>query len=499
MAQVIAKANTVKTGMPKPIIPDLKTNEPAKSRLTPISTTTSSTPGFSQIPNLQTIPQMSTLTPKEPQNNTQFDFEALLASMQKQNQSFLDAQNQQQSAIEARINALNQAKQTQAVANLGKARDTQLSNLTGEEAGIKPMYYDKRNASAATNMIGRRSLAEELAARGETRSGVADQANISANMSLQGETGLLNRQEAADITDIARRRTGVQNSYESDVVSAKAGFEANAMQNLIDQYNADRQFKLQEAGTTGTYNGNQTMAAQGQTFNQNMATQQFDQVKSQQEIDNTYRQTQTSIENALSNRQITNQEAQQLLDNAYRSKTLAEQKRQFNVGQSNYQQQVTQDQKQQKLDNLYRQQTFDYQKSKDAVSNSQWQQNMNLDLRQMTNQEAQQKIENSFAKGQMARADADQALQWAQFNADNDPNSLDNQIKKSQIDQIQGKGGLVYKDYVSMGRDMLDKGNYDSSAGTYNKMYNSSDVLNWLKGLPLTSTEKAQLANDLGL
>ena len=302
--------------------------------------------------------------------------------------------------IEARINALNQAKQALAIANLGKARDTQLSNLTGEESAIKPMYYDKRNATAATNMLGRRTLAEELAARGETKSGVADQANINANMSLQGETGLLNRQESADITDIARRRTGVNNAYESDVVSAKNNLEAVAMQNLIDQYNADRQYKLQEAGLTGNLNGQQTLDALN------------------------------------ANRNFSLNEAN--LTGLYNSNpTLASQAQTFNQNVTT--QQLAQAAKQQELDNLYRQQTFDYQKSRDTVSDSQWQKAMNLDLRQQTFAESQQKIENAYQSRQISLDEKNQALQWAKYNADSDPNSLDNQYKQAQIDAMGNK------------------------------------------------------------
>lgn len=366
----------------------------------------------------------------------------------------------QQPSIMDQINALNQAKQAQAIANLGKARDTQLSNLSGEEASIKPMYYDKRNTTAASNIMGRRTLAEELAARGETRSGVADQANINANMSLQGETGLLNRQEAADISDIARRRTGVQNAYESDVASARANLEAVAMQNLIDQYNADRQFKLQESGVTGTYNGGQTLdalnanrnfalnqagvtgtyngiptlTAQNQTFNQNMATQQYNQTVNQQ-----------------------------------------------------------------KLDNLYRQQTFDYQKSRDAVSDNQWQQSMNLNLRQQSFDEAQQKISNALSQKRISQEDASQALQWARFNAEQDPNSLDNQLKKANLDaNTYAKETAALNDTIQR-LDSLYTYKDASGVPTRNPNYTDAQLRNAIIGLNLSDNQTDTLLLRYGL
>jgi uncharacterized protein YoxC len=361
-------------------------------------------------------------------------------ALSQQYQSLINAQNQKQADIEARINELNQAKQSQAIADLGKARDNQLSNLSGEEAGIKPMYYDKRNATAATNMANRRTLAEELAARGESRSGVADQANISANMSLQGETGALNRQEASDIADIARRRTGVQNAYESDVASAKAGLDAAAMQNLIDQFNADRQFKLQEAGVTGTYGGNQTRDALN--ADRNFALNEAG-------LTGTYngRSTLDAL-NADRNYELNKSG----VTGTYNGRpTLEAQNQAFNQNMAT--QQYNQAAKQQKLDNLYRQQTFDYQKSRDAVSDNQWQKEMNLNLRQQSFQETQQKISNALSQSRITQEDAAQALQWAKFNAEQDPNSLDNQYKQAQINSLNGKTNInttaTVDDYAS--------------------------------------------------
>ena len=386
-------------------------------------------------------------------------------------QALLDAQNQkmsglesqlnsltsqlnQQSDIKAQIEALNQAKQAQAITDLGKARDTQLSNLALEESGIKPMYDTKRNSAAATNMIGRRTLAEELAARGESKSGVADQANINANMSLQSDTGTLNAQEASNLSDIARQRTGVQNTYESDVVSAKAGLEAAAMQNLINQYNADKQYKLQEAGVTGTYNGNQTLDALNSA--KNFALNEAN-------VTGKYNGNQTlEAQNQLFNQDITTK-------------------------------QYNNDVKQQKLDNLYRQQTFDYQKSRDTVSDSQWQQQMNLDLRQESLTEAQQKIENALSSKRISQDDASQALQWAKFNAEQDPNSLDNQYKKAQIDASNNKTNTnttsTVDDYASViNSQYLVK---PSAANKYQSSMNKVGIKSYIDKLIMAGVDES--------
>jgi hypothetical protein len=89
---------------------------------------------------------------------------------------------------------------------------------------------------------------------------------------------------------------------------------------------------------------------------------------------------------------------------------------------------------QRNIDNAYRQGVFDYQRSRDAVADTQWQQQMKLDLRRQSFNEAQQSIENSLAQKRISQDEANQALQWAKFNADQDPNSVDNQLKRQTLD-----------------------------------------------------------------
>lgn len=89
---------------------------------------------------------------------------------------------------------------------------------------------------------------------------------------------------------------------------------------------------------------------------------------------------------------------------------------------------------QRNLDNLYRQQAFDYNKSRDTVADTQWQQSMNLNLRQQSFSEAQQRIQNALAQKRISQDDASQALQWAKYNAEQDPNSFDNKLKTQQFE-----------------------------------------------------------------
>ena len=196
------------------------------------------------------------------------------------------ARLQTQADSKANIEALKQAQISANVASLGKSRDQSLSNLGAEKATIAPEYYAKRNTESTQSLLGAKNFAEFLANRGQTNSGLAGQGQIASDVALQGGLGALNQQELGANTDIARRTTDVGNAYNSDVASANAGAEATALQNTINQMNADRAFNqntdqfnknygLQEAGVTGTFNGQKTFAAQQADLQAAQFQQQF--------------------------------------------------------------------------------------------------------------------------------------------------------------------------------------------------------------------------------
>ncbi|QGZ99440.1 hypothetical protein [Dehalobacter restrictus] len=153
--------------------------------------------------------------------------------------------------IQSKIDALKQAQIAQNVAALSAKRDTSLSNLATEKAAIEPQYYKDRNTAATTNAIQAKNFAEYMAQRngGNADQGVSNQATIADNVALQGGLNSLNTQEQAAYDTNARDVTNVNNSYASDLASAQANAEATALQNTIDQMNADRTYALNKAST----------------------------------------------------------------------------------------------------------------------------------------------------------------------------------------------------------------------------------------------------------
>jgi hypothetical protein len=163
---------------------------------------------------------------------------------------YVGAMDEYKTQADALANAQRQSR----IAGLGKARDSALSGLDAEKATIDPYYYDKRNQAAAQSDIGAKSFAEYQASRGITGSAGA-MPEMYRNAGLQSQIGSLDRQQAAEHSDIARRKSGIESAYQSDVASANADIDAQATQNYINQMQtveAQRIADLAAQGKTST-------------------------------------------------------------------------------------------------------------------------------------------------------------------------------------------------------------------------------------------------------
>ena len=136
---------------------------------------------------------------------------------------------------EQELNNLRNAQKNAAMADLQATRDTSLSNLQAEEAKIRPEYAAQRNTLNTNNRVAARNFQEYLANTGRANSGIGAQYEMGRQNSLQRGLNALQTQEAADLSDIARRRSDIQNAYNSGLASANANVEANYINNLLAQ------------------------------------------------------------------------------------------------------------------------------------------------------------------------------------------------------------------------------------------------------------------------
>jgi len=205
---------------------DISPDDPSKLTRTNVSTGALIAPEES-IPNPHYTPPQT--QPKDP-------YADMLAEMERRQRELAEAQRQSR------------------IAALGKAKESALSGLQSEEVGIKPYYYDLRNRAAAQSDIAAKNFAEYMAAQG-IRGSAAGLPEIYRQSALQGQLGTLSKQEAADIADIARRRSGVESAYEYDVAAAQADIDAQTLQNYIDNMRlmqAQRAADMAAQGLTST-------------------------------------------------------------------------------------------------------------------------------------------------------------------------------------------------------------------------------------------------------
>ena len=261
------------------------------------------------------------------------------------------------------LEQLKKAQLAQTMAGLDKSKNASLSNLSAEKATIEPAYQKQKIAADVTAQQGERSFSEYMAQRGggAGKSGIAGQGTLMNNIAYQGQVGSLNQAEAGAISDNARRVTDIGNAYNSDVAGANSGVEAQYLQNVISQQNADRSFGLQQ----------QQVNNQASQFAQSFGM-------SQQQFANTINQQ--GIANAMQDKQFSQ-----------------------SVDQFAQQMGLSKDQYASSLDQWAK--SFDQSVSQSNVQNSQWQQTFDTN-------KTQQQWENEFAqKGY----DANQALQMAQL------------------------------------------------------------------------------------
>jgi hypothetical protein len=106
-----------------------------------------------------------------------------------------------------------------------------------------------------------------------------------------------------------------------------------------------------------------------------------------------------------------------------------------------------------------------------------------LDMRQQTFAEAQAQIQNAIQRGQLSISAGNLALAQARQTADNDPNSLDNQIKAAQLAKLQNENNAPssitnYADYIDrlyISKDSLTGANNVNIAGIAQYIKNLSD------------------------
>lgn len=343
---------------------------------------------------------------------------------------------QSQFDIAGEIQRLKQADLQRKISALSSARDKTLSSLDAEKSGIAPQYYDKGNQARAQSATQFKNFGEFLAQRGLSSAGVSAEGMLKNQGQLQGTLGLLNRQEQSAFDDIARRRSDANTAYETGVASASADADYSASERLLNELGTQREYARDDARYADTRE-DVKYGREYQSKRDDKSDSRYDQEykdsRGDVKYNKEYQEAQDKKNDERYKMEYNDRMEQQEFENALSQNQFNEAKSQNAYVRKMQEKGFTADEAQRKWDNSFKTKQFEQSIKDGKLSQSNWQ-------KEMTFKEAQAKIEKALAQGRLNNDNAQLALQQAKLNADNDPNSLDNQYKKAQIENIKNKG-----------------------------------------------------------
>ncbi|CDN42151.1 hypothetical protein [Paenibacillus sp. P22] len=198
-------------------------------------------------------------------------------------------------AMKDQLNSLYDNRLAAETQKLRDALATALQGYSAQETQAKQSAYDNRNAADVVSMQGQQAMAEQMANAGLTGDGQNLTLAASQAASRQGALTDINRTETNALQNISEQRANLQNNAaqnELALTQAVGADKAAALFDLLkygdsrafdmDQVNygryrddinqqfAEDQFDwsklMQEAGLTGMYNGQSTMAGKQQNL-----------------------------------------------------------------------------------------------------------------------------------------------------------------------------------------------------------------------------------------
>jgi hypothetical protein len=146
---------------------------------------------------------------------------------------------QKQQQPQSDLYALQEKKR---IAALEAQKRSALTSLQTEKQQINPAFNTALSNVAGQSARQARNLAEYLAQRGQTQSGIAAQSEMQRYSDLMGQQGLLEQQRIDALSDIARRQTQVRGAYDEGALQAlldRQIGETSYQQQLAEQQRAE--------------------------------------------------------------------------------------------------------------------------------------------------------------------------------------------------------------------------------------------------------------------
>ena len=150
-----------------------------------------------------------------------------------------------QQPSQADLYAIQEKRRLQA---LEQQKRNALATLKQEKAQVNPAFHTGLSNIAGQSAQQARTLAEYLAQRGQTQSGIAAQGEMQRQSDLLSQQGLLEQQRANALADIARRESGVQSAYDSGALDASMERQYNTLQGQLAEQERARQEGIATVG-----------------------------------------------------------------------------------------------------------------------------------------------------------------------------------------------------------------------------------------------------------
>lgn len=134
------------------------------------------------------------------------------------------------------------AQERKRIAALKAQREQTLASLESAKTGVEQQYQTGKAATAGTSALQARNLAEYLAQRGQTQSGLAAAGEMARQASLTSALGGLEQARATSLSDIDLQKAQAESAYGqglTDVESETQIAKLQAMQQAAQQARAE--------------------------------------------------------------------------------------------------------------------------------------------------------------------------------------------------------------------------------------------------------------------
>jgi hypothetical protein len=142
---------------------------------------------------------------------------------------------EQKNDIMKYFNKLQDEITRRTISQLRTGKEQALLGLGQAQAAIAPQYESQRARAATTSMQQARNFSEYLAARGQSTSGLAAQAELSRGSGLTRQLGEIGQQQQATQDQLNANKAKIQSDFQLAIANAKSNAEVTKLNQALAQ------------------------------------------------------------------------------------------------------------------------------------------------------------------------------------------------------------------------------------------------------------------------